>query len=207
MKTHMLLIGFSCTGKTRVGRCAFGKANILDSDKEVLSWIQDNKQQNFDHIYEIFMRLERSPALALIEEAENALVNRWIGESSTNIISIGPGIPLRPLNWKPLRAISWVVCFKRSPEAIYESLVERRQSIFLPCPEAEKCDNWDIGVMVDEHRQRFSREVAISKISELLANRERCYGDNDAEIVINNTDAWDSATRKLKELRAGFFPK
>jgi len=202
VKTHMLLIEFSCTGKTRVGQKAFGKSKILDSDKEVLNLIRDRKKQTFGGIYEIYMRLEGPPAHTLIEEAENALVDRWIEESRSRIISVGPGIPLRSDKWKPLRAMSYVVCFKRPAEEIYESLTQGRQGIFRDCPEAANYDNWDIGVMVDENRLPFAREVAISKISDLLAEREKFYGDNDAEIIV---DKWDNAKCKLKELKARFF--
>ena len=50
MKTHFLLIGFSCTGKTSLGKQAFGE-EVLDSDDELLKWICKEKHQYFNHIY------------------------------------------------------------------------------------------------------------------------------------------------------------
>ncbi len=203
MRTHLLLTGFSCTGKTSVAREAFGEQNVIDSDGEMLKWVEENKQKRFDKIYEIFIRLGRGAALALIEEAENALVDKWVEEASSRIISIGPGIPLRRDKWENLRAISYVVCFKRPAEAIYDGLAKRREAIFRCCPEAANCDNWDIGVMVGENKQPFAREVAISKIQDLLAERSQFYGDNDTEIDI---DTLENAKLKLRELKASVFP-
>ena len=42
MKTHLLLIGFSCTGKTSLGGEAF-PGEIIDSDKELLKWIEQKE--------------------------------------------------------------------------------------------------------------------------------------------------------------------
>jgi len=81
VKKHFLLIGFSCTGKTSLGTQVFGE-DILDSDKELRQWIENKEGQPFAHVYEVYMKLGRKPALAVIEEAENALIDRWIGDTS-----------------------------------------------------------------------------------------------------------------------------
>jgi shikimate kinase len=187
MKTHLLLIGFSCTGKTSVGREAFGEGTVLDSDDELLKWIGNKEGQRFDHVYEVFMRLGRDSALRQIEEAEKALVDTWSRDATRKIISLGPGFPLRD-NWARLRAISHVVLFRRSPDKIYESLKGRRKEIFDSCPSAKEHDNWDIGVIVDKRRREFTQENAISKIRQLLNERERYYQDNDTEVDTNNRD-------------------
>ena len=125
MKTHLLLIGFSCTGKTSLGKKAFEEA-LLDSDDELLKWIENKEGQPFCHVYEIYMRPGRDRALRLIEEAEKALIDRWAGDTNRKIISLGPGFPLRG-DWKQLRDMSYVVLFRRSPQGIYDCMTERRK--------------------------------------------------------------------------------
>lgn len=194
-KTHCLLIGFSCTGKTFLGRKAFGR-EILDSDDELLNWICREKHQYFKHVYEIYMKLDRDPAISLITEAEEALIAEWAHDTTRKTISLGPGFPLRD-NWESLRKISYVILFRSSPQSIYDHLAARRDEIFKCCPEAEKIDNWDFDVMRDKDRL-FSKDEAVSHIQNLLSERESKYRDNDAEIVT------DSALQKLLELANAF---
>jgi shikimate kinase len=194
-KTHCLLIGFSCTGKTSLGEKVFGK-NILDSDDELLKWIYEKKHEYFKHIYEIYMKLGRDPAISLIKEAEEALITKWAHDTTRKVISLGPGFPLHN-NWACLRKISYVILFRSSPQSIYDHMKGRREKTFKCCPEAEKIDNWDIGVMRDNDRM-FSKEEAVSHIQNLLCERENKYRDNDAEIVT------DCALRKLIELARAF---
>lgn len=196
MKTHFLLIGFSCTGKTSLGGEAF-PGEIIDSDKELLEWIGEKEGQLFSHVYEIYMKLERDPAISLIEKAEEALIDKWANDTSPKTISLGPGFPFRN-NWARLRAVSYVVLFRRSPHGIYDSLMKRREKTFKCCPEAKKHDNWDVDVIVDANRTEFTKEVAISNIQRLLEERESVYRCNDAEVVT------DSALQKLKELASAF---
>lgn len=59
MKKHLLLIGFSCTGKTSLGKRAFANASIVDSDDELLDWIAKTTGNRFNHIYELFMNIGR----------------------------------------------------------------------------------------------------------------------------------------------------
>ena len=73
----------------------------------------------------------------------------------------------------------------------------RRKKIFIECPAAKNHDNWDIGVIVDEHRKEFSRDVAIKNIEQLLTEREPFYRDNDLDL---NTENQLSAVEKLKAL-------
>lgn len=198
MKTHFLLTGFSCTGKTSLGKQAFGE-EILDSDVEVRKWVGDKEKQQFDHVYEIYMKLGRERALSLIEEAEKALIAIWAGDTSRKIISLGPGFPLRH-NWKQLRDISYVVLFRRSsPQGIYDSMTKRRKDIFKGCPKAKEYDNWDVDVIVDKDGEEFSKEVAVSNIQKLLDERESYYRDYDSELVTDN------ALQKLMELKSAFW--
>jgi shikimate kinase len=199
MKTHFLLTGFSCTGKTSLGKQAFGE-DVLDSDDEVLKWICKEQHQYFTHIYEIYMRdKDPQPATDLIQEAEEALIGSWAGDTSRKIISLGPGFPLRR-NWKQLRDNSYVVLFRRSSaHGIYDSMTKRRENTFKACPKAKGYDNWDIDVMVDKDGKEFSKEVAVSKIQKLLDERESYYRDNDAEVVTDN------ALQKLMELKRAFW--
>ena len=200
MKTHLLLIGFSCTGKTSLGQKAFGEDAILDSDDELLKWIGNKKNLSFAHVYEIYMKLGRGPALSIIEEAEDALIDGWTNENSRKIISLGPGFPLRK-HWPRLREMSYVVLFRKSPAHIYRHMKERRSNTFICCPEAKTYDNWDIGVIVDEHQREFSQEDAIDNIRKLLLEREQFYRNNDTDI---DTDDQERAIQRLKELKTDF---
>jgi shikimate kinase len=181
---HFLLIGFSCTGKTHLGEQAFGKETVIDSDKEVWRWVANKENQQFDHIYEIYMRLGRDRALSLIKEAEKALIDKWADDTSRKVISLGPGFPLHVRggpsgcgheHWERLRAKSDVVLLSKSVDGIYDGMKKRREKIFEACPEAKKHDNWDVGVMVDGDRTEFSKDDAVSKIEQLLKDREVFY--------------------------------
>jgi shikimate kinase len=198
MKTHLLLIGFSCTGKTYLGKKAFGEDTVTDSDDEVRKWVENKENQRFDHVYEIFMRLGRQRALSLIGEAEKALIDAWADDTNQKVISLGPGFPLHE-NWGRLRANSQVVLLRKSPDGIYEGMRARREKIFECCPEAKRHDNWDIGVMVGEDGKEFPKEVAVSNIENLLNEREIFY-KHDAKIITDNYDALD----KLIELKNAF---
>ncbi len=193
------MIGFSCTGKTSLGTQVFGE-DILDSDKELRQWIGNKEGQPFAHVYEIFMKLGRKRALAVIQGAENALIDRWAGDTRRLIISLGPGFPFRD-NWVRLRAISKVVLFRKSPQGIYSGMKERREKIFADCPEAKSHDNWDVGVIVDDNRTELSQEVAIMNIQRLLDERENYYRDNDGVVETDNRNA---ALRELKKLKTAF---
>jgi hypothetical protein len=92
--------------------CAF-EEQVLDSDDELLE-VNKEKTEYFHHIYEIYMKLGRTGAIALIEEAEKALIAKWAADSRKMIISLGPSFPLRD-NWQQLRAISYVVLFRKIP--------------------------------------------------------------------------------------------
>lgn len=193
MEKHLLFIGFSCTGKTSLGKQVFGD-DVIDSDDAILDWIEKTRQEKYDHIYEVYMRVGRQAALRLIAEGEEALIRQWTADPQRKIISLGPGFPLRS-NWGQLRAVSYVVLFQRSSEAIYESLRKRRKEIFRSCPEAREHDNWDVGVMVDEQRRPYTREQAIAKINQLLGERKAYYAGCDAALWTDNVAG---ATEELR---------
>lgn len=196
MKRLLLLIGFSCTGKTSLGRAAFGE-EVLDSDDELLEWINKEKTESFRHICEIYMKPGRDGAISLIEEAEKALIAKWVADPRKMIISLGPGFPIRD-NWQQLRAISYVVLFRRSPQGIYDSLKDRREKIFECCPKARDHDYWDVGVIVDENKAELPKEQALNNIQQLLCEREAYY-EHDAELVP------DAARQKLRELKSALW--
>jgi shikimate kinase len=196
MNKHLLLIGFSCTGKTSLGKRAFDCASIVDSDKALLDWITKKTGNRFEHIYELFINLGREKAMASIAEAEQALITSWAGDTIPKIISLGPGFPLHG-SWSELRKVSRVVLLRRPAEGIYEGFLSRRKNIFNECPAAKDHDNWDIGVIVDEHRKEFPREIAIKNIERLLAEREPFYRDNDLAL---DTKDQDCAVKKLRAL-------
>lgn len=198
MKKHLLLIGFSCTGKTSLGKEAFAPELVIDSDRQLCRWIEQSKGKKYGHIYEIFMD-GRKDALLLIAEAEETLIDEWAADVEPKIISLGLGFPLHA-NWPRLRAVSCVVLFRRSAEEIYNNLIARRDDIFKARPQAKEHDNWDVDVIVDEHRREHPKEKAIANIKGLLSSRERRYGDNDQEVC---TDDRENAIRKLKDLRKG----
>jgi shikimate kinase len=193
VKKHLLLIGFSCTGKTSLGGLAFPNANVIDSDREILRWIERTRQKKYDHLYEVYMGSGREQAISMIKQAEEALIADWADDEGPKIISIGPGFPLRQ-NWSRLRAVSNVVLFRRSAQGIYESLKGRREEIFKQRPDAKLHDNWDVGVMVDERRVEYTPQVAVTRIVGLLAEREPSYKDCDEEV---NTDDREQAKIQL----------
>src|SRR5271157_1378070 len=89
MNRHLLLTGFSCTGKTSLGQEAFGQ--VVDSDKALLEWISQSRNKHYRTVYGIFMDIGRQAALDRITEAEEALIDQWADEAAPRIISLGPG--------------------------------------------------------------------------------------------------------------------
>lgn len=193
----MLFIGFSCTGKTSISKKVFGIQSIQDSDDEVRRWIEDSQFKKFDNIFKIYMHLGRDEANRLIEMAEEALINNWANDDTKRIISLGPGFPFRN-NWIQLRKQSYVVLLRRSPEMIYTSLKKRRDDIFKAFPEAKEYDNWDVDVLVDNHKREFSQRDAIMNIKNLITQREEFYRDNDKEIC---TDKVEIAIKSFESLK------
>ncbi len=197
MKKHLLLIGFSCTGKTSLARRAFERAEIVDSDDEICKGIGKQNRRKFSHIFEIYMALGRQAANNLIERSEESLIVDWAADTSYRVISLGPGFPLRR-NWQSLRKVSCVILYHRSAEGIYTSLVERRKQVFEECPKAKEHDNWDVGVIVDERRQEYTRETAVANIERILCERERFYSDCDERLC---TDDREAATKALLAIK------
>ncbi len=193
LKKHLLLIGFSCTGKTTLAKRVFEKDMILDSDGEVRRLVEINQGKEFKHIYRIYMELGHAKANQLIEQSEKDLINRWVTDRKKKVLSLGPGFPLRD-NWKDLRCKNYVVLLRRSPDGIYEGFKKRRENTFNECPQAKDYDNWDVNVLVDDQRKEFPRDRAIMNIKGLLEERENFYEDNDEEIY---TDDQDEAIQKL----------
>jgi shikimate kinase len=198
VKRHLLFIGFSCTGKTSLGRKIFG-ARVIDSDDQILTWVAKAGGGNFDNIYRLYMTNGRKVAIEWITKAEEALIGIWSDEANPMIISLGPGFPLQK-TWLQLRAVSYVVLFRRPAEGVYESLKKRRAKIFEECPEAREHDNWDVDVIVNEQRREFSRDEAIANIKRMFAAREKFYGDHDLEIRTDQQDAIE----RLKDIKSKF---
>ena len=200
MKKHLLLTGFSCTGKTHFAKKAFGEAGIIDSDDEILEYIiKARGHGHYDHIYEIFMGYGRKTALELIKEAEESLCakwTKWASDADFRIISVGPSFPSRE-NWKDLQKVSHVVLLEKSPELIYDRFLKRRGELFEKCPKAEDDDSWDIDVMVKGPRQVCTRDEAIKNIKDRLQEREGDYRKCDDTLCTDDADAKEQEAKKL----------
>ncbi len=188
MQGKLLLIGFSCTGKTTLAKAAFPNDQLVDSDDAVCQWVARHTDEPLTHIYEIYMQFGRDRALELIERAETALIHQWAIDGGSVIISLGPGFPLRE-NWGELRQKSKVALFRLPAPDIYERLCRRRQEIFSQCPAAMEHDNWDVDVVVDRHGQLLPQATAIASIERLLEEREPFYSDNNVELDTTDRDA------------------
>jgi shikimate kinase len=199
VKRHLLFMGFSCTGKTSLGRKIFG-ARVIDSDDQLLTWIAEAGGGKFDNIYKLYITHGRKGAIEWITKAEEALIGIWSQEANPMIISLGPGFPLRK-NWSQLRAISYVVLFQRSSQGIYDSFKKRRSKIFEECSDARGHDNWDVEIMVDMHGKEFPPDQAIANIERTVSEREIYYNDCDEKI---NTDLGRSAETQLEKLKLAF---
>ena len=194
MKGQILLIGFSCTGKTYLSRKAL-EGKSIDSDILVRERVGKKLGRQFDHIYKFYIEIGRVKANQEIEQAETSIIADLIEDSNYKIISLGPGFPLRP-NWPILRDKSSVILFKRSAKGIYDGFIKRRSKIFQACSKARESDNWDVRIIVDENRKEYPREQAIKNIKRTIKERERGYNDND---FIIDTDDQEAAIEKLRE--------
>ena len=172
MKKHLLLIGFSCTGKTSLAKRAFKEVEIVDSDDQICRQVGKQTHGQYNHIFDIFVALGRGTALGLIEKVEESLIAEWAGDTTYRIMSLGLGFPLRK-NWLSLRKVGFVIHCHRSAAGIYSSFVKRRKQVFDQCLKAKEYDSWDVGVIVNEHRQEYDRETAIANIERMLRYRER----------------------------------
>lgn len=184
---QIILIGFSTTGKSSLIKKI--KEDLpaclrisFDTDKAI------SKDFN-GSISNIFYQLGREKALSEISRRESQIIQELTYSQDNLIIAAGPGIPFHE-NFKNYLLIKkpHVILLENSPENIYENLKKRRKDL------QKKLENprsdfgiWDIGVMTDENNIEYDKETAVTKIVNLLKQRDPVY-KSFANFIFNTSE-------------------
>ena len=153
---NVILIGFMGSGKTTVGlKLSYRlRRPVIDTDKEIE---RDEKRS----ITDIFA----TDGETYFRDKETAYLRKLLKSASTQIISVGGGLPLREENRALLHELGQVFYLKASAQTIYERLKH------------------------DTTRPLLQGEDPQSKIMTLLGERDAYY--KDAADVIVDVDGKD----------------
>ena len=112
MPANIILIGFSGTGKTRVGREVAQTLGwlFIDTDEEI-------QQRQGKAIHQIFAQ----EGEGRFRELERQLA-REACEGNGRVVSVGGGAFVDPENQQAMRSSGLVVCLEARPETIYQRL-------------------------------------------------------------------------------------
>lgn len=107
---NVILIGFMGSGKTTVGlRLSYRlRRTVIDTDKEI-------EREEKRTISEIFA----SDGEAYFRDRETACLEKLLGETGSQIISVGGGLPLREVNRQLLQRLGQVFYLRARAETIY----------------------------------------------------------------------------------------
>lgn len=137
----VVLLGFSCAGKTTVLEAAkerWPDLQTLDTDREIAGGGDD------DHIYDLFIESGRA-AVHKIGRRENRLLASISPTDVPLLIAAGPALPSRS-EWVPFVARCHPVCvhFEMTPEDVLEGLQRRRERHeAIGCGNRPNFGSWD----------------------------------------------------------------
>lgn len=166
MNKSVVLIGFMGCGKSTIGTRLSWKLRIPmeDTDKSI-------ERMEGISISEIFA----TKGEEAFRDMETALLEKIAGRKSLNIISVGGGTPVRPINRKLLKRCGMVFYFRLKPETVYERIKGDTTRPLLQC------------------------EDPMEKIRSLMESRKQAY-EEAADIVIDVDDlSVDQVVGKVME--------
>ena len=113
MKNHIVIMGFSGSGKTRVGKRLAKDLNLpyLDVDKSIVSHMKMSVNEIYTKFGEPFFRALETREIKELIELDKPLV-----------ISIGAGLPIQEQNQKYLKDLGIVIYLKASVETLAKRL-------------------------------------------------------------------------------------
>jgi len=116
--SHIILIGFSTTGKSKVGQEVANHLGweLVDTDEEIVKLTGKSIAQIFAHEGEEYFRGIERQVLAKACEKERA------------VIAAGGGAILDPQNRELMKREGVVVCLEATPETIYQRLLKDTQA-------------------------------------------------------------------------------
>lgn len=120
--SHILIIGFMGSGKTRVGKRLSKDLNIpfVDIDKVIVRRMNMSVKEIFDRFGEPFYRaLETTVLKALVDDPEQ------------KIVSLGAGLPMQEQNDKYIRELGTVVYLKGSLSTLRKRLENSSNDPFI----------------------------------------------------------------------------
>lgn len=209
MGKTVVLVGFSCSGKSTVGEEIEKKfltnIDILDSDKMISAKYGSD-------IAEIFLNHEREDAVALIEGEERKILDEIHPKGNPCLVVAGPNLVLRDPQWEDFLARNNPVVFylQVSPKMCYDRLKGRHDTYvkkYANHPRRDRIGSWNKGILcdVDEHGeyQDFLREDALKLIPVLM--REQVLRYEKISDPMRTIDC--IRLQKKKAERQAFFDK
>jgi shikimate kinase len=176
MGQTVILVGFSCSGKSSIGEKISKKfpnqVDILIAEKYGSS------------IAEIFLTHERDDAVALIENEERIFLDSIHAEEKARLIVAGPNLVLRDPQWEDfLTRINPVIFYLQvSPGMCYARLKARHDhyaELYAGHARRDRIGSWNKGILCDLDQygkyEDISREEALSRIPILMREQVTRY--------------------------------
>lgn len=168
-KKNVILIGFMGSGKTTVGIRLSYRLRMTVSDTDKL--IERREGRSISNIFEW-------DGEETFRKLETELLKKIRDSAHTQIISVGGGTLVNPVNRKLLKQCGTVVYLKIQPETVYERLKEDTSRPLLQC------------------------ENPLAKIRELLEERKAAYEEcADITVSVDNRDMDDILEEILSALK------
>lgn len=125
--TTLVLVGFSCSGKTTISNALAESVPGLDRF-DTDEWVA--KHNGVEHIWELPYRYGRRVALQRIAQSERFFLRTHVADG-TQIIAAGPFVPTHTDDWERFvtRTDAKVVLITISPAEATKRLLKRRQSM------------------------------------------------------------------------------
>ena len=198
----LVLIGFSCAGKTDDARATvkllkkqgIATAVVVDSDK----WIA--KHAGRTNVWDIHYRYGRDEALRRIEAAERLFLNSRQPTDEVEVIAAGPFLPVREPEWSDFvaRAQPSIAYLKVSATEATKRLLGRRRGMLKKSQHKNASFGcWDEDVLTDFIDGKWSESdpaVIEKRITTHLSRLDPVYERWQTLGPVNGPDRLDIIT-------------
>lgn len=180
MSKTVVLVGFSCSGKSTVGK-AIAKAckeaafpvELRDSDEEI-------GKANGGSIADIFVAKGRPAAIALIEDGERSFLNSLKPSDSPRLVVTGPNFPLREPEWSHFltRVDPIAYWLQVEPNTVYSRLKRRHDKYRKKFDGEPNNGCWNEGILCDFTNGRWldlEREEALRRLPKFMERQVELY--------------------------------
>ena len=184
MKT-VVLVGFSCAGKTTVGKAVKARwgVEVRESDVTIASPESQGEPHPGDpHVYKVFFAHGRERALELIEQREREFLRELKPSSAAQLVVTGPAVPSRIPDWEDMiaRVRPEFVYLELTPDEALGGLFERRAT-HAAIPDVARhplFGSWDEGVTtyhVDGAWRAYTPAEALVNVTEAMRQLRVMY--------------------------------